>query len=56
MDDAELLRQFESCTLPFDQWTHRCHVKVGYLYLTRHSFEDALVRMRAGVKAGCVTL
>ena len=51
MDDDELLRQFESQTLPFDQWTHRCHVKIAYLYLRRHPFVEALDRMRNGIKA-----
>jgi hypothetical protein len=49
--DADFLHQFESRTLPFVQWTHRAHVKVAYLYLRAHPFDEALVRMRAGVKA-----
>jgi hypothetical protein len=51
MTDKELLRRFEARTLPFEEWTHRCHVKVAYLYLKRHPFKEALVRMRVGVKA-----
>ncbi len=51
MTDAELIDQFEACTLPFDQWTHRTHVKVAYIYLTRHGFDEALARIRAGIKA-----
>ena len=51
MDDVQLLSQFESRTLPFEEWSHRCHVKVGYLYLRDHPFEEALDKMRAGVKA-----
>ena len=51
MDDAEFLRQFESRTLPFAQWTHRAHVRVAFLYLRAHPFDQALVRMRSGVKA-----
>jgi len=51
MNDRELLRQFESLTLPFDQWTHRAHVRVAYTYLSDHPFEEALRRMAAGVKA-----
>ena len=31
MDDTELLRHFETLTLPFDQWTHRAHVRVAFL-------------------------
>ncbi len=51
MDDAEFLRQFEARMLPFAQWTHRAHVKVAYLYLRRHSFAQAVDRIRAGIKA-----
>ena len=42
MSDDEFLAQFENCTLPFDQWTHRAHVRVAYLYLRRHPFREAL--------------
>src|SRR5579863_7415328 len=51
MTDAELLSAFESCTLPFEQWTHRAHVKVAYLYARQYPFEEALRRMRASIKA-----
>ena len=51
MDDATLLRQFEDLTLPFEKWTHRTHVKVAYLYLSQFGLEDAIDRMRAGIKA-----
>ncbi|HUB67338.1 MAG TPA: hypothetical protein VL981_07645 [Candidatus Methylacidiphilales bacterium] len=51
MTDGKLLRQFEAKTLPFDQWTHRCHVKVAYLYLKKCPFAEALRRMRRGIKA-----
>ena len=51
MHDADLLRQFESLALPFAQWTHPAHVRVAFLYLRNHPFDDALSRMRAGVKA-----
>lgn len=51
MTDAELLRRFEDCSLPFAQWTHRAHVRVAYLYLCAHPFDEALRRMRVGVQA-----
>ena len=44
MNDAELLRQFETRTLTFDRWTHRTDVKVAYLYLSAHPFDGALAR------------
>ena len=51
MSDDDLLRQFEDCSLPFDQWVHRAHVRVAYLYLTRHPFEFAVEKMRSGIRA-----
>ena len=51
MTDQELLKEFEATTLPFEQWTHRSHVKVAFTYLRAWPFEEALVRMRRGVQA-----
>ena len=49
--DDELLNAFETLSLPFSEWTHRAHVSVAFAYLRRHPFDEALGRMRAGVKA-----
>ena len=51
MDDAELQTKFEDLSLPFDQWTHRAHLRIAFCYLRQHSFADALDRIRAGIKA-----
>ena len=51
MNDAQFLEAFESLTLPFEQWTHRAHVKTAFLYLSHHAFGDALTKMRTGIKA-----
>lgn len=51
MDDWELVRQLESCTLPFGQWTHRAHVRVAYTLLRAHPFPEALARFRKAVQA-----
>lgn len=51
MTDDELLAAFENCTLPFEQWNHRAHVRVAYWYSTQHGFQSVLDRMRAGIKA-----
>lgn len=51
MNDDDFLRQFEECTLPLEQWTHRAHVKVAYLYARDHPFNEAAAKMRAGIKA-----
>jgi hypothetical protein len=51
MDDQAFLRAWESLTLPLKQWDHRAHVKVAFLLLREQPFEEALARMRRGVKA-----
>jgi hypothetical protein len=51
MDDAELLQQFESCALPFKEWTHRCHVKVAYIILSKYPFAEAMSRIKTGIQS-----
>jgi hypothetical protein len=51
MIDEDFLARFEDCSLPFEQWTHRSHVKVAYLYLRKYSFAAALVRIRTAIQA-----
>jgi hypothetical protein len=51
MDDAEFRRQFEQLALPFDQWTHRAHVRIAYCYLSSLPYAEAEHRIRAGIKA-----
>jgi hypothetical protein len=50
-DASNLVASLESLTLPFDQWTHRAHVKVAYTYLRRHSFQEALGKLAATIQA-----
>ncbi|MCA9118734.1 MAG: hypothetical protein H6822_04655 [Planctomycetaceae bacterium] len=51
MNDDELLEAFVSCKLPFEQWTHRAHVRVAYIYASRHGFRSALDQVRTRIKA-----
>jgi hypothetical protein len=51
LNDEALIQQIESCKLPFEQWDHRTHVKVAFLYLRAHDFDTALHKMRTGVQA-----
>ena len=48
-DDA-FLKAFEDCTLPFDQWKHRAHLKVAYLYLRELPFDQALTKVRENIQ------
>jgi hypothetical protein len=51
MDEEALLAGFEACTLPREQWTHRAHLTVAYLYLRQYPFAEALERIRARIQA-----
>lgn len=51
MNDEEHLRRFEDHSLPKEEWTHRAHLKVAYLYLNLFSKPEALERLRAGILA-----
>ena len=50
-DDDVFIQQFESCTFPFDQWHHRAHVKLAYLYAVRFGHDVAAAKLRAGIRA-----
>ncbi len=51
MTDDEFLQQFEMCTFPLDQWHHRAHVKVAYLYAARFGLDVAAKKLRDGIRA-----
>ena len=49
MNDDEFLAAFEAHTL--DEFHHRDHIKVAYLYLRRHPLDEAITKVRTGLKA-----
>ncbi len=51
ISDEDFIARFESQRWPLEDWNHREHVRLAYLYLRRCSFEDAALRMRVGIKA-----
>jgi hypothetical protein len=51
MTDIELQQKLEDLSLPFEQWTHRGHVRIAYCYLQQHGLPQALNRVRAAIKA-----
>lgn len=46
MTDAELLAAYKQCALSEAQLDHRTHVKLGFLLLQAHSFNEALASLR----------
>ena len=49
MTDDAFLKQFEAAAIPADEWRHREHVRIAYLYLRRHPLEIAIGKMRDGL-------
>lgn len=48
--DEEFLAAFEDGTLPQEDFPHRAHVRLAWLYLGRHDFEGASQRVVDGIK------
>jgi hypothetical protein len=49
MTDDEFLTAFETCAL--EEFHHRDHIKVAYLYLRRYPLEEAIAKVRTGLQA-----
>jgi len=49
-DVEELVRSFQSCTLPRSQWTHAAHLTVALWYLLHYSQTDAITLIRQGIQ------
>jgi hypothetical protein len=49
MKDEEFLSAFEACTL--QEFHHRDHIKVTYLYLRRYRLDEAITKVSAGLQA-----
>ena len=45
-----LVRRFENCTLPREEWTHRAHLSVAVWYLFQLPRKVATERIRAGIQ------
>jgi adenylate kinase family enzyme len=50
-DDAiGLGPRFEACAIPARAWTHAAHLTVGLWHVARYAREDALARLRTGIR------
>jgi hypothetical protein len=49
LDDDALWRGFQERTISHAQWTHRAHLRVAWLHVTRHELDEAHLRMRVGI-------
>jgi len=50
MDVVDLVARFSGCTLPKEEWTHRAHLTVGLWHVRQYGSDDALTRLRAGIR------
>jgi hypothetical protein len=51
MTDTDFLFAFESRTLAPEHFNHLGHVRLAWLYLQRHDFDEAVARTCAGIRA-----
>ena len=50
LDDPAFLEAFESCRLRSDQFHHRDHLRLAWLYVQRYPLGEALDRFAAGLR------
>jgi energy-coupling factor transporter ATP-binding protein EcfA2 len=46
----DLGARFEACAIPAKEWTHAAHLVVGLWHVHRYGSEDALLRLRSGIR------
>jgi hypothetical protein len=49
ISDANLWNWFHAATLPAKEWTHQTHLRIAWMYLRRHSLDEAHILMRVGI-------
>ncbi|CAF1245894.1 unnamed protein product [Rotaria sordida] len=50
-EDAQFLNDFQTGVLPFEQWTHRAHIRMAYLVCkSSNNFEEGLLKIRQGIQ------
>lgn len=50
-EDDAFLKKFEDASWPLDQWHHRQHIKVAYLFLRKLGLDEAGRRIAASIRA-----
>jgi hypothetical protein len=50
MTDREFTEAFESCRLPNDQFHHRDHVRLAWIYVRSYGAADAAVRIAESIQ------
>jgi len=50
MKDLDFIKKFESCQLSAEEFTHKNHVRMAFIYLRSNNFPEALILIRNGIK------
>ncbi len=50
MNDHEFITQFEACTLPKESFTHTGHLRLAWVYLSKHSYDEAVELISIGIQ------
>ena len=50
LTDDELLERFQAATLPSDEFPHREHVRVAWLFVRRHGMPEALTAFSTALR------
>ncbi|MCC6070521.1 hypothetical protein ACFSQU_11875 [Massilia sp. GCM10020059] len=51
MTDEEFLASFNACTLPPEQFSHAGHIRLAWINLQRHDFDQAVDGTCRGIRA-----
>ena len=49
-DVLALVRGFDDCTLPREEWTHAAHLTVALWHLLQYDWPEAVARVRLGIQ------
>jgi hypothetical protein len=51
VNHAEFILAFEECSYPRADWVHASHIRVAWIYCSKHDVVTALKNARDGIKA-----
>ena len=51
LSDEEFVTQFENRTLPEEQFSHRGHMRLAWLYLNQFDIDTAVAKLAVGIQA-----
>jgi len=49
-NDRIFLKAFEECTLPIEEWSHKAHVRMAFLYHQLYTNDEATEKIKSGIR------